>query len=69
MFAAWIAVEAVAAVVVTAAVETAPTEDLAWTTVAVAFRVAGVLAVELWVVATPRQLFSWLLQSDTAKVA
>ena len=62
-------VAVVAAAVVTAAAETAATEDLAWTMVAVAFSVAGVLAVEVWVVATPRQLFSWLLQSDTAKVA
>jgi hypothetical protein len=59
----------IGAAVVTVAAETAATEDLAWTTVAVAFRVEGVLAVEVWVVATPRQLFSWLLQSDTAKVA
>lgn len=60
---------AVAAVMVAAAAEIAPTEDTALTTVAVAFSVAGVLAVEVWVVATPRQLFSWLWQSDTAKEA
>jgi hypothetical protein len=59
----------VVAGVVTAAAETAPTEDIAWATVAVAFSVAGVLAVEVWVVATPRHVFSWFWQSDTAKVA
>jgi hypothetical protein len=55
-----------AAAVVTAAEETALMGE---TMVAVAVSVAGVLAVEVWVVATPRQLFSWLWQSETAKVA
>lgn len=53
-----------------AAVVTAVAEEfLAWTTVAVALTVVGAVGVEVWVDATPIQLFSWFLQSETAKEA
>jgi hypothetical protein len=42
---------------------------MALATVAVAVNLAGALAVALAVVATPRHLFSWVWQSETAKVA
>lgn len=42
---------------------------IALATVAVAVNLAGALAVTLAVVATPRHVFSWAWQSETAKVA